>query len=108
MKSSTGSIIGADSIGERGKPAERVGEEAANKLLLELESKAPVDRHLGDILIPYMTVAEGRSEIFVSEITLHTITNIKVAEMVTDVKFDLQGELKKPGVIRVQGIGLRT
>jgi RNA 3'-terminal phosphate cyclase len=55
-----------------------------------------------------MTVAEGRSEIFVSEITLHTITNIKVAEMVTDVKFDLQGELKKPGVIRVQGIGLRT
>ncbi len=108
MKSSTGSIIGADSIGERGKPAELVGEEAANKLLLEVESKAPVDRHLGDILIPYMAVAEGRSEIFVSEITLHTITNIKVAEMVAGVKFDLQGELKKPGVIGVQGIGLRT
>jgi len=108
MKSSKGSIIGADSIGERGKPAELVGEDAANKLLLEVESKAPVDRHLGDILIPYMAVAEGRSEIFVSEITLHTVTNIKVAEMVAGVKFDLQGELKKPGVISVQGIGLRT
>jgi len=108
MKSSSGSIIGADSIGERGKPAERVGEEAANNLLSEVESKAPVDRHLGDILIPYMTVAEGRSEIFVSVITMHTLTNIKVAEIVAGVKFDLQGELKKPGRISVQGIGLRT
>lgn len=108
MKCSAGSIIGADSIGERGKPAERVGEEAANKLLSEIESKAPVDRHLGDILIPYMTVAEGRSEIFVSEITMHTITNIRVAEIIAGVKFDVQDELKKPGRISVQGIGLKT
>lgn len=108
MKSLAGSIIGADSIGERGKPAERVGEEAATKLLLEIESKAPVDRHLGDILVPYMAVAEGRSAIFVSEITMHTLTNIKVAEIVTGVKFVLQGELKKPGRISVQGIGLKT
>jgi RNA 3'-terminal phosphate cyclase (ATP) len=108
MRSPTGSIIGADSIGERGKPAERVGEEAANKLLSELESKAAVDRHVGDMLIPYMAVAEGRSEISVSEITLHTLTNIKVAEMVAGVKFELQGELNSPGLIIVQGIGLKT
>jgi len=108
MKCSAGSIIGADSIGERGKPAEHVGEEAAMKLLSEIESKAPVDRHLGDILIPYMAVAEGWSQIFVSQITMHTLTNIKVAEIVAGVKFDVQGELKKPGRIGVQGIGLRT
>ncbi len=108
MKSSGGSIIGSDSIGERGKPAERVGEEAAVKLLVEKESKAPVDRHLGDILIPYMVVAEGNSEIQVSEITMHTMTNIKVAEMISEVKFDVQGELGKPGRIRVKGIGLKT
>jgi RNA 3'-terminal phosphate cyclase (ATP) len=108
MKSSSGSIIGADSIGERGKPAERVGEEAAIKLLSEIESRAPIDRHLGDILIPYMAVAEGRSEIFVSEITMHTLTNIKVAEIVAGVKFDLQGKLQAPGKVSVQGIGLRT
>jgi len=107
-KSSAGSIIGADGIGERGKPAERVGEEAAMKLLLEIESKAPVDRHLGDILIPYMAVAEGRSEISVSQITLHTLTNIKVAEVITGVRFSLEGELQKPGRISVQGIELRV
>ena len=108
MKSSAGCIIGADSIGERGKPAELVGEEAAIKLLSEIESGASVDRHLGDILIPYMAVAEGRSEFSVSQITMHTLTNIKVAEIVAGVKFDLQGDVKKPGRISVQGIGLRT
>jgi RNA 3'-terminal phosphate cyclase (ATP) len=108
MKSSSGAIIGADAIGERGKPAERVGEEAALKLLSEIQSKAPVDRHLGDILIPYMAMAEGRSEISVSEITMHTLTNMKVAEIVAGVKFDVRGELKTPGRISVQGVGLRT
>ncbi len=101
-------ILGADSIGERGKPAEEVGEEAAGKLLLEIESKAPVDRHMGDILIPYMAVAEGRSEIYVSEITMHTVTNVKVCEMVAGVKCNVQGELHKPGRISVEGIGLGT
>ena len=108
MKSSNGSIIGGDSIGERGKPAERVGEEAAVRLLAEIESKAPIDRHLGDILIPYLAVAEGKSEILVSQITMHTVTNIKVAEMVAGVQFDVQGELQKPGTISVQGISLRS
>jgi RNA 3'-terminal phosphate cyclase (ATP) len=108
MKSSNGSIIGADSIGERGKPAETVGEEAAVRLLGEIESKAPIDRHLGDILIPYLAVAEGRSEISVSQITMHTVTNIKVAEMVSGVQFDVQGELQEPGTISVQGIALKT
>jgi len=108
MKSSTGSVIGADSIGERGKPAEMVGEEAAENLLAEIKSKAPVDRHLGDILIPYMAVAEGLSETSVSEITMHTLTNIKVAEMIAGAKFEVQGELSEAGRIRVEGIGLKT
>jgi len=108
MKSSTGSIIGADSIGERGKPAERVGEEAAEKLLAEIASKSPVDRHLGDILIPYMAVGEGLSEISVSAITMHTVTNIKVAEMIAGAKFEVKGEHGEVGRITVEGIGLRT
>jgi len=108
MKFVNGPILGADSIGERGKPAERVGEQAANSLLAEFESKAAVDLHMGDILIPYMAVAEGRSEIQVSTITTHTLTNIKVAEILSGVKFQVQGSLHEPGRISVEGIGLRT
>jgi len=106
MKFTNGSILGADSIGERGKPAERVGDEAASKLLKEFDSKAALDRHMGDIIIPYMAVAEGRSEIEVSAITTHTLTNIKVSEILVGVKFQVEGSLNEPGRIGVEGIGL--
>ena len=106
MKFTNGSILGADSIGERGKPAERVGDEAATKLLKEFDSKAALDRHMGDIIIPYMAVAEGRSEIEVSAITTHTLTNIKVSEILVGVKFQVEGSLNEPGRIGVEGIGL--
>jgi RNA 3'-terminal phosphate cyclase (ATP) len=108
MKFANGPILGADSIGERGKPAERVGDEAASKLLKEFDSNAALDRHMGDILIPYMAVAEGRSEIEVSAITTHTLTNIKVSEILAGVKFQVEGSLNEPGRISVEGIGLRA
>jgi RNA 3'-terminal phosphate cyclase (ATP) len=107
MKFGNGSILGADSLGQRGKPAERVGEEGAAKLIAEFDSGAALDRHMGDILIPYMAVAAGQSEIRVSEITTHTITNITVAETLAGVKFSVQGEPGQPGIISVKGIGLR-
>jgi RNA 3'-terminal phosphate cyclase (ATP) len=107
-KFTSGTILGSDSLGERGKPAETVGAEAATKLLAELASNTSVDRHMGDILIPYMAVAEGKSVIQVSEITLHTMTNIKVAEMVAGVKFEVEGELHRRGRITVNGVALKT
>jgi len=108
MKCVNGTILGADSIGERGKPAELVGDEAASKLLKEFDSKAALDRHMGDIIIPYMAVAEGRSEIEVSAITTHTLTNIKVSEILAGVKFQVEGSVNEPGRISVEGIGLKT
>ena len=101
-------ILGADSLGEKGKPAESVGEEAAMKLLQEIASGAPVDKHMGDIIIPYITVADGISELQVSEITQHTMTNIKVAELLTPVKFTVEGELHRPGKISVAGMALKA
>ena len=103
-----GTILGSDDLGERSKPAESVGVDAATKLLAELASRAPVDRHMGDILIPYMAVAEGGSTIQVSEITMHTLTNIKVAEMVAGVKFEVEGGLHHSGRITVNGMALKT
>ena len=67
--------IGADALGEQGKKAEIVGEEAANSLIKEIESKAPVDRHLADQILPFMALI-GNSKIKVSEITNHCRTNI--------------------------------
>jgi len=67
--------LGSDSLGEQGKKAEIVGHEAAASLIGEIESKAPVDRHLADQILPYMALV-GNSKIKTSEITAHCRTNV--------------------------------
>jgi RNA 3'-terminal phosphate cyclase (ATP) len=104
--SKSGIILGSDSLGERGKPAERVGSEAANKLLDELSTEMVLDRHMGDVIIPYLALAQGRSRLTISRITSHTLTNIKITELITKVHFSIQGELNKSGEISVEGLGM--
>jgi len=70
--------LGADSLGERGKRAETVGQEAADRLLKEIRSGAAVDSRLADNLIPFIALFGG--SIRVSDITSHTRTNILVCE----------------------------
>ncbi len=83
--------LGADALGEKGIPAEDIGRDAANKLIEEIESKAAVDKHLSDNLIPFLGLFGGK--IKVSEITKHALTNIYVTEKFLDVKFDVEKEL---------------
>jgi len=103
----SGGVIGADALGERGKPAEKVGLEAAESLVAQADSGMPVDSHLADMLIPYMAVAEGQSKISTSQITLHTLTNIRITELIANVRFNTSGELGKIGTIEAVGIGLK-
>ncbi len=104
---SNGAVLGADSLGERGRPSEVVGEDAARKLSEELGSGAFLDRHMGDMIVPYMALAEGVSDASVSQVTLHTLTNVKVAEQVAGVHFDLLLDVGMAGRLRVTGLGLR-
>ncbi len=71
-------ILGGSCLGERGKRAEDVGMEAAFRLLNEVSSKAPVDRHLADQMIPFLALACGSMN--VSELTPHCLTNIYSVE----------------------------
>lgn len=103
-----GAVLGADSLGERGKPAEEVGSDAANRLVEEVESGAFLDRHMGDMVIPFMALANGTSEVSLSRVTQHTLTNVKVAELLAGVKFEIDGELGGKGVLRATGLGLRN
>ncbi len=84
--------LGADSLGERGKRSEDVGKEAAEKLLKEIESKAPVDKHLADNLMPFLAIKGGK--IKTSEITSHTLTNIYVCEQFLGKLFEIDKENK--------------
>ena len=83
-------ILGADSLGEKGKKSEDVGKEAAEQLIKEIESKAPVDSHTADNLIPFLAVGGGK--IKVSKITNHTKTNIWTCEQFLEKKFEVDEE----------------
>lgn len=103
-----GTVLGADGLGERGKPAEEVGSEAAGRLVEEAQSGAFLDRHMGDMVVPYMALADGTSEVSLSQVTQHTLTNVRVAELLAGVEFEVDGELGRKGMLRAKGLGLRN
>ncbi|MFH1316509.1 MAG: RNA 3'-terminal phosphate cyclase [Candidatus Woesearchaeota archaeon] len=85
-------ILGADSLGERGKRAEDVGIEAAKNLLNEIEHKAPIDEHLGDNLIPFLAIFKG--DIRVTKLSKHLTTNIYTVEKFLGKTFDIDEKNK--------------
>jgi RNA 3'-terminal phosphate cyclase (ATP) len=103
VETSTGGRLAGDALGAPGKPAERVGREAASRLLAQLSTGAPIDVHLSDQLIVWLALAQGRSIIKTTKLTLHTVTAIKVTEMLTGCKFKIRGEIGTPGTIKCEG-----
>lgn len=83
--------LGTDTLGEKGKKAEIVGKEAAESLIKEIESDAPIDKHLADNIIPFLAVAGGK--IKVSEITEHCRTNMWTCEQFLGKCFTVKGNI---------------
>ncbi|TXT56692.1 MAG: RNA 3'-terminal phosphate cyclase [Candidatus Thorarchaeota archaeon] len=104
-ESDQGYRVGADALGARGKPAEKVGREAAKKLITEISSDQAVDSHLADMLVPYLALAKGTSTIGITKLTSHLETNVWVARKLLDVEVELVGKVGEPGTLRVHGIG---
>jgi RNA 3'-terminal phosphate cyclase (ATP) len=104
-KSENRALLGADCLGEKGKPAEEIGKAAGKQLVDEIKTGNFLDRHMGDIIVPYMVLAEGISAVSVSKMTQHTLTNVRVAESITGVRFDPLAQLDQPGMLRVNGVG---
>jgi RNA 3'-terminal phosphate cyclase (ATP) len=90
---------GSTCLGERGLPAEKVGRRAAEELIIELKSKATVDVHLADQLIPYLALAGGSYT--VREISLHARTNIWTAGHFLDAKIEIKEE---KGLFRIESV----
>ncbi|NIO19459.1 MAG: RNA 3'-phosphate cyclase, partial [Candidatus Aenigmarchaeota archaeon] len=86
-ETSTGCILAGDHVGERRKPAEVVGREAAFKLKEEMKYGSTVGEHLADQLIPFMALAKGKSEIVAPNLTDHVKTNIWLCEKFLGTRF---------------------
>lgn len=79
---------GASALGERGLAAERVGAMAAEEMVAGLRSKAAVDIHLSDQLVPYLALAGGSYTAPV--VSSHASTNIWTAKQFLDVEISAE------------------
>ncbi len=89
------------SVGERGKPAEAVADDAADLALAFRETKAPVDLHAADQIILPLALSPDPSEYRTSEVTRHLTTNIAVIRRFLDRDISIEGEEGATGVVRI-------
>lgn len=86
-------------LGERGKRAERVADEAVDDLLGFLATGAAVDRWLADQLLLPLALADAASTLRTSEVTLHLLTQARVIQAFLPVEIRIEGELGQPGTV---------
>lgn len=106
----TNSIIGGDAIGAKGKRAEVVGQEAAQKLYEDLVSGKALDRHASDMVIPFAALSCGESIFSGAKLTMHAWTNLKLVELIVPearIEFIEGGNLNKPFSVKIKGICLK-
>jgi RNA 3'-terminal phosphate cyclase (ATP) len=88
-------------LGARGKPAERVADEAVDALEEFLATDAAIDQYLADQLVLPLACAGGVSELRTAKITRHLVTNAAIVRMFLPVDIAIQGEIGTPGLIRI-------
>jgi len=82
--------LGATSLGELYKPAEKVGEEAALLLKSQMDSGACLDEWMTDQILPYLAISGGA--IKVAQVTPHAETNMWVIEQFLGKVFEVDKE----------------
>jgi RNA 3'-terminal phosphate cyclase (ATP) len=95
-------------LGARGKPAERVADEAAQEILAFLAGDGAVDPWLADQLVLPLSITGGDSELRTARVTGHLLTNAQVVKEFLPAQIEIEGETGKPGAIRIAGLGSPT
>ncbi len=88
-------------LGERGKRAERVADEAVDELLAHVADGSPVDPHSADQILLPLAFADGPSTYHTSRVTQHLLTNIEVVRQFVPREVRCEGEEGKAGGVLV-------
>ncbi len=96
-----------DALGARGKPAERVADDAVDALDAFLATDAAIDEHLADQLIVPLCAVPGTSELRPARITQHLLTNADVVRLFLPVDIVIDGAIGTTGSITIEGTALR-
>jgi RNA 3'-terminal phosphate cyclase (ATP) len=95
------SRAGFGALGERGKPAERVADEAVHALLAFHRSAAAVDMHLADQLLVVAALARSPSVLAVECVTSHLTTNAWVIEQLGLAKVTTTAPDRGPPLVTI-------
>lgn len=97
------SITGFTSIGERGKKAEAVGEDAAKQFIDYYRSNEALDSYLPDQIVLYLSLCGEESTFTTCSITDHLMTNLQVIGLFHPFEWSLDGEKGGPGRVAIRG-----
>ncbi len=86
-------------LGERGKPAATVADEATEQAIAFRDSGCPIDAYSADQIVLPLAFAEGASEFRVSEITQHLLTNIETIRTFVEREMTCEGKVGTPGTV---------
>jgi RNA 3'-terminal phosphate cyclase (ATP) len=92
-------------LGERGKPAERVADEAADQLVRWLRRDGAIDQYLVDQLLLPSVLADGPSILRTSQVTQHLLTNADVIRQFLPARIEIDGALGQVGMVRIEPHG---
>lgn len=96
---------GFGALGERGKPAERVADEATDALCDFLVGDAATDPYLADQLAVVMALATGCSVLTTACVSRHLLTNLWTIQQFLSIAISLDGELGRPCRLSINGVG---
>jgi RNA 3'-terminal phosphate cyclase (ATP) len=90
------------SLGERGKPAERVAEEAVAQVVGYLASSpVGVDAHSADQLVLPLSLAEEESVFRAASLTQHLLTNVEVIGKFVEREIRCEGKEGEAGLVGI-------
>jgi len=95
------SLAGFSAQGKRGKPAERVAEEACAALLHHHRSGAVLEQHLADQLFLPAALCRGESVFGVERISPHLVTNAWVVECFGLARIDITPAAGGTGFVKI-------
>lgn len=96
-------VAGFSALGERGKPAERVADEAVDALLAHLDAAGALDGRAADQVLTVLAVTPEPSRFTTTQVTGHLLTNAQIIRQLTGRQVEVCGEPGQPGSVFVPG-----
>ena len=88
-------------LGEIGKRAEKVADEACDALFEFMQTDGVFDEHLADQIVLPLALARGTSRFITPKITTHLLTNLEVIKKFLPVEAEVTDLREKGGVIKL-------